>query len=87
MRVGRLNLTVFSSALFCLGTIFRNASQALPEGPGIRLPSTGVLNLVRNDGEAALIQPKEADKPVAPIYSAGSPRTRARSRSRGRSLR
>jgi hypothetical protein len=69
MRVGRLNLTVFSSALFCLGTIYATPSEALTQSPWYQAAFDRVLNLVRNDGEAALAQPKEADKPVAPIYS------------------
>jgi hypothetical protein len=69
MRVGRLNLTVFSSALFCLGTFFPAPSQALPQRPWYQAAIEGVLNLVRNDGDAALIQPKEADGKIEPVYS------------------
>lgn len=69
MRVGRLNLTVFSSALFCLGTICATPSVALPQKAWYLAAFDHVLNLVRNDGEAALIQPKEADKQMAPVYA------------------
>jgi hypothetical protein len=68
MRVGRLNLTVFSSALVCLGTICAAPSEALPQKPWYVAALDRVLNRVSNDGEAALIQPNEADKQMAPIY-------------------
>ncbi len=68
MRVGRLNLTVFSSALFCLGTICTTPSQALPQRPWYLAAFDHVLNLVRNDGDAALIQQKELNKKIEPIY-------------------
>ena len=68
MRVGRLNLTVFSSALFCLGTVCATPSQALPQRPWYLAAFDRVLNLVHNDGNAALVQPKEADKKIEPVY-------------------
>ena len=68
MRVRRLNLTVFSSALFCLVTLFPALSQALTQRPWYLAAVDRVLNLVRNDGDAALLQPTEADGKIGPIY-------------------
>lgn len=68
MRVGRLNLTVFSSALFCLGTICATPSQAVPQRPWYIAAFDHVLNLVRNDGDAAPLSPKEGDKQAAQTY-------------------
>lgn len=68
MSAGRLNLIVFSSALFCFGTVCATPSQALPQRPWYLAAFDSVLNLVRNDGGAALVQQNGADKKMGPIY-------------------
>lgn len=68
MRVGRLNLTVFSSALFCLGTICAAPSEAMPQRPWYIAAFDHVLNLVSNDGDAALLSSKQADKQAGTVY-------------------
>src|SRR5215469_5333911 len=57
MTVGRLNLTVFSSALLCFGTICSTPSQALPQRPWYLAAVDRFLRVVHNDS---------SDKPVTP---------------------
>ena len=69
MRVGRLDLTVFSSALLYLGAVIATPCQALPQKPWYLAPIGRVLNLV--SGEAALAEPRPESKPAAPVYVSG----------------
>ncbi len=71
MRVGRLNLTVFSSALLCLGTVMAMPAEALPHRPWYLAAFDRVLNLVSNSSETAPAEPQEASKPTAPAYVSG----------------
>jgi hypothetical protein len=68
MRVGRLDLIVFSSALFCLGITCTTPSLALPQRPWYLAALDRVLNLVRNDSDTVLVRQKVADKKIEPIY-------------------
>jgi len=70
MTVGRLNLTVFSSALFCFGTIYATLAQAVPQRPWYRVAFDHVLRVVHSDtqnGAAPLAEP--AKQPVQPYVS------------------
>ncbi len=65
MTVGRRNLTVFSSALFCFGTICATPSQAVPQRPWYLAAFDNVLRVVQSTGQAAL---KDADKQLDQPY-------------------
>ena len=67
MTAGRLNLTVFSSVLFCFGTICATAAQAAPQKPWYRLAMERVLRSVNNDGQAGL-EPKDANVKADQAY-------------------
>ena len=62
MTLGRLNLTVFSSALFCFGAICANPSHAVPQRPWYLAAFDRVLRVVNNDGEADAPPLKDAQK-------------------------
>ncbi|MGO9173900.1 MAG: hypothetical protein ACLP7P_18315 [Rhodomicrobium sp.] len=62
MTVGRLNLTVFSSALFCFGTFCATASQAVPQRPWYLAAFDRVLRVAHNDIQAGQVPLKDADK-------------------------
>lgn len=67
MTAGRLNLTVFSSFLFCFGTICAMPVQAASQKPWYRSAMDRVLLAVNNDGEAAL-EPKNAKAKADQAY-------------------
>ncbi len=68
MAVGRLNLTVYSSALFCFGIIYVTPLEALPQRPWYAAAFDHVLRLVRNDSQAEQSPPKAADKQLDQPY-------------------
>ncbi len=70
MTVGRLNLTVFSSALFCFGTICATLAHAVPQRPWYLAAFDRVLRVVHNDTQssaAPLAEP--GNKPGQPYVS------------------
>jgi hypothetical protein len=71
MRVGRLNLTVLSSALLYVGAVLATPAAALPQRPWYLAAFDHVLHLVTNSGEAAPAGTPEAAKPAAPVYVSG----------------
>ena len=68
MTVGRLNLTVFSSALFCFGTFCATASQAVPQRPWYLAAFDRVLRVVHNDIQAGQVPLKDIDKLLDQAY-------------------
>jgi len=68
MTAGRLNLTVFSSVLFCFGTICATPSQAVPQRPWYLAAIDRVLRLVHNDSQTGLAEPRGADKKAEQVY-------------------
>lgn len=60
MTAGRLNLTVFSSVLFCFGTIYATPLQAVPQKPWYLVAIDHLLHTVHNDGQAGLSGTNEA---------------------------
>lgn len=68
MTAGRLNLTVFSSVLFCFGTIFATAAQSGPQKPWYVASFDDVLRVVHSDQEARLAQQQEAAKALTQTY-------------------
>lgn len=57
MTVGHLNLTVFSAALFCFGTVVSSSSQAAPQRPWYLAAFDSVLRVVvNNDDQAAVLK-------------------------------
>jgi OmpA-OmpF porin, OOP family len=69
MAVGRLDLTVLSSALFCFGAICATPSQAMPRSPWYMAAFDRFLRVVQNDGPASDTLPKEAQKIDQPYVS------------------
>ncbi len=61
MTAGHLNLTVFSSVLFCFGTICTTPSEAVPQKPWYLVAIDHVLHAVHNEGQAGFASPNEAD--------------------------
>ncbi len=68
MTAGRLNLTVFSSVLFCFGTICATPLQAVPQRPWYLVAIDHVLHAVHNDGQAGLAGQNEPGRKVEPVY-------------------
>jgi hypothetical protein len=66
MTVGRLNLTVFSSALLCFGTIWTTSSQALPQKPWYLAAADRFLRIVHNESPAQPVA--AADKQLDQNY-------------------
>jgi hypothetical protein len=66
MTVGSLNLTVFTSALFCFGIVAPPPSQALPDRPWYLVAFDGVLRVVSSDGQA---MPRELEKQLDQTYT------------------
>src|SRR5262249_20960507 len=66
MTVGRLNLTVFSSALLCFGTFCTTPSQALPQQPWYMTAVDRFLRVVHNDSKDG--QVTAADKQLDQNY-------------------
>ncbi len=66
MTVGRYNLTVFSAALFCFGTVSTTPSQAVPQQSWYAAAFHRILHVVSNDGQTA--SPKEAAQPLDQAY-------------------
>src|SRR5262249_12578344 len=66
MTVGRLNLTVFSSALLCFGSICTTPSQALPQRPWYLAAADRFLRAVHNESPDK--QVTAADKQLDPNY-------------------
>jgi OmpA-OmpF porin, OOP family len=69
MAVGRLDLTVFSSALFCFGAICATPSEAMPRSPWYMAAFDRFLRVVHNEGPAVDTLPKEAQKIDQPYVS------------------
>jgi hypothetical protein len=67
MTAGRLNLTVFSSVLFCFGTICVTGAQAAPQKPWYLRAMDRVLLAVNSDGQAGL-EPKDANTKAVQAY-------------------
>ncbi len=67
MTVGRLNLTVFSSALFCFGTFVATPSHALPQSPWYQAAVERFLRVVHNEIQTGQPAPSEKllDQPYA----------------------
>ncbi len=61
MTLGQLNLTVFSAALFCFGSVGATPSNAMPQRPWYETAFARVLHLVSNDGDAAKVPQKVAE--------------------------
>jgi hypothetical protein len=59
MTVGQLNLTVFSSALLCFGTVCATPAQAVPQRPWYLAAFDRVLRVVHTEGTAADAAPKD----------------------------
>jgi OmpA-OmpF porin, OOP family len=68
MAVGRLDLTVFSSALFCFGAICATPSEAMPRSPWYMAAFDRFLRVVHNEGPADTL-PKDAQKIDRPYVS------------------
>lgn len=68
MMAGRLSLTVFSSVLFCFGTICATPSRAVPQKPWYLAAIDRVLLAVHSDGEAGFNGTSEADGKIAQAY-------------------
>ena len=67
MAVGNYNLTVFSAALFCFGTVVSGASQAAPQRAWYVEAFDSVMRVVvSNDDQTAVL--READKPTEQVY-------------------
>jgi OOP family OmpA-OmpF porin len=59
MTVGSFNLTVFSSALFCFGSLVANPSHAAPQRPWYLAAFDRVLRVVSSDGQDAQLKDVE----------------------------
>ncbi|MGO9544678.1 MAG: hypothetical protein ACLPPF_07775 [Rhodomicrobium sp.] len=68
MTVGRLNLSVFSSALFCFGAIFAAPAQAVLQRPWYLIAFDHVFQVVHVNGEFGQAPLKEAEKQSSTPY-------------------